>query len=293
MRYNTKYALVGILFVVPAIAWFAIFRLYPIFQVVYISLHNWRLLTTYRPYIGVENYINAFKDPIFLQSIVNTFYFAALFLVFRVLISFGLALMVVSIQNKYVKTYVRGALFFPVLTSMVAVAIAWIWMYQPTYGVLNYFLKSLGLSPINWLLDRNLVIPCIALTSIWKTLGFTLLIFCAGLESIPVVYYEAAKLDGAGKSQIFFRVTLPLLRPVMLFVFVTTLIESLRVFTQVYVMSGGGPGTASITMSLWLYQNAFMFFQMGYGSSLSVILFGICLILTYAQFKFLTKELQY
>jgi multiple sugar transport system permease protein len=180
---------------------------------------------------------------------------------------------------------VRWAFFLPLVTSTVAATVVWAWVYQPTYGLLNQYLAAFGLPAQAWLLDPKQVIPALAVMSIWKGVGYNMIIFFAGLQSIDPTYYEAAQIDGASRGQRFRYMTLPLLKPTTLLVFITTIIGSFQVFTQVFVMTNGGPGYASRVVSLEIYQTAFINLKMGLASAMAMVLFGVVFGLTMLQLK--------
>ena len=173
---------------------------------------------------------------------------------------------------------------------MVIVSLLFLWMYQPTFGTINYFLGLIGLGPYNWLQSEQLVIPSIVLMTLWKQAGYVMVIFLAGLLQIPIEYYEAARVDGAGKSMSFYYITLPCLRPTTLFVTVTSMIGSFQVFTQVYVMTKGGPGTASRVLVYHIYETAFGIFDMGKASAVAFIFFLLVMIFTLIQFRAFREE---
>ncbi len=181
----------------------------------------------------------------------------------------------------------------PQLLSVGVVGLIWVWLLSSQFGVINYFLSFIGISPINWLGNENVVIPALSLTTIWWGFGFPMLIFIAGLQGIPEQLYEAAKIDGANGQQLFFFITLPLLRPTILFVTVTGVIAQFQVFGQPFIISGGGPGYGSYTVIMYLYQIAWTSFRMGYGAAIAVSLAIIMAIFTLFQFRFLGQRVEY
>jgi multiple sugar transport system permease protein len=176
---------------------------------------------------------------------------------------------------------------------MVAIAVVWVWIYQPQYGLLNYAIGLFGIRKQSWLLDSRLVMPSIIGMSIWQGLGYNMIIFLAALQGIPGMYYEAATVDGASRWRMFWRITLPLLSPTTLFVFITTTIRAFQVFTQIYVMTQGGPGHASNVLVLYVYRTAFGFLRMGRASAMAMVLFALIFVLTMLQLKYFKGEVEY
>jgi len=190
-------------------------------------------------------------------------------------------------------SFFRVLLYMPQLLSVGVVGLTWSWLLSTQFGILNYGLSFLGIQPINWLGDSNLVIPALSLTTIWWGFGFPMLIFIAGLHAIPEQLYEAARIDGANGRQLFFYITLPLLRPSLLFVTVTGFIAQFQVFGQPFIMTTGGPGRASYTVIYYLYEIAWRTFRMGYGTAVAVVLAGIMAIFTVFQFRLLGQRVDY
>ncbi|HVK39355.1 MAG TPA: sugar ABC transporter permease [Candidatus Kapabacteria bacterium] len=244
---------------------------------------KWDLVTA-PEWIGIANYREAFASDLFRQVLGNTFLYVLLSAPVSVACSLALALMV----NRRIRgiTAFRTLYFFPVVTSMVAVAVVWSWLYNPEFGLLNYLLRELGgIEGPRWLLSTDWAMPAIALMSIWKGIGYNMLIFLAGLQAIPETLYEAATIDGAGPVRRFTSVTLPMLSPTTFFVFVITLIGSFQIFEQTYTMTQGGPASSTLTLSYFIFQNAFQYFRMGYATAMAYILFAITLVVTIAQFR--------
>ncbi|HUV09045.1 MAG TPA: sugar ABC transporter permease, partial [Spirochaetia bacterium] len=206
-------------------------------------------------------------------------------------ISLALAIALNSKRVKILPFY-QTVYFIPVVTSMVPVAVVWKWIYDPSYGLLNYFLSFFGMEPRAWLIEPGTALLSIGIMSIWKIVGYYMVIFLVGIKAISPQYYEAAEIDGANGWQKFFRITLPLLRPITLFVFVIASINAFQVFTQVYVMtvgSQGAPGNVVRVLVYEIYENAFRFFKMGYASAQAIVLFLLIAFLTLIQFR-LAKE---
>ena len=190
-------------------------------------------------------------------------------------------------------TFFRVLLYAPGLLSVGVVATTWSWLLNTQFGIINYGLSLIGISPLNWLGDGNLVLPALSLTTIWWGFGFPMLIFIAGLQGIPETLYEAARIDGANGRQLFRYITLPLLRPTILFVTVTGFIANFQVFGQPYIMTRGGPGFSSYSVIYYLYQEAWQAFRMGYGAAIAIALAAIIMIFTVTQFRLLGQRVEY
>jgi ABC-type sugar transport system permease subunit len=188
----------------------------------------------------------------------------------------------------------RTAFFLPTIASVTAVSVVWLWLFHPAeYGLFNSFLIALGLPIQRWLRDPVLAMPCLIFMGIWQGMGYNIIIFLAGIQSIPRTYYEAAQIDGANKPALFRHITWPLLGPTLFYVLTVGMINSLKAFTEIDVMTQGGPLGATTTLSYYLYQNAFQFFQMGKASAVAVLLFLMILLLTWLQFRFVDRTVHY
>ncbi|SIR75976.1 carbohydrate ABC transporter membrane protein 1, CUT1 family [Haladaptatus litoreus] len=259
--------------VLPKVVLFAAILLVPFLGAFYISLHEWAPLAQSHPFVGLDNYVRLFNDPIFWNAIINTAGYSFALLVIDVPIALGLALLL-NMNLRGTKFY-SGAIFLPVVTSWVVVSLIWSWLYNPEYGLLNTALGAIGLPQLSWLQSSDTALASIALMSIWKHIGFNMVIFLAGLKGIPDDFYEAAIVDGANRWERFRYITLPLLKPTTFFVVVVTLIFSFRVYTQVYVMTQGGPVRSTYTIVYYFWQTGFQQFEMGYASAIAVVLFLI------------------
>lgn len=282
-----RYSFYGYLFTYPSIIYFIIFFIFPIAWVFWISLHTYQGWSNAR-FVGVANYIGLFNSsPIFWQTVLNTLYFVALYVAMLTIFGLIIALYLDTIKNSLLRQVLRVIIFLPVIISLVATSITWSWMYQSSFGVINYILHSLGMGWYSWLTSKYLVIPAIAIASVWQQLGFSTILFETGLLNIPEMYEESGKIDGANMWQLFWRIKLPLLLPVLLLVVVMSFITAFKVFTQVFVMSRGGPGHASSVMVLRIYRTVFQSLNIGKGAAMSIILLIIILTLTVVQVKLL------
>ncbi len=292
LNLRTREALAAYLFLTPFLIFFAIFFVRAAFSSFELSFYDWRLLRPNRPYVGLDNYVDLFNDPIWWDSVRNTIYFAAL-TVFGTT-SIGLLAAVAVTRPVRGQGFFRILFYVPQLMSVGAMGLIWNWLLSTQFGVINYLLSFIGIRPINWLGDPNLVIPALSMSTIWWSFGFPMLIFIAGLQSIPEHLYEAARIDGANARQIFFRITIPLLRPTILFVTVTGVISHFQVFGQPYIITaGGGPGRSSWTVIIYLYQQAWVAFRMGYGAAVAVAIAMIMAVITVFQFLLISRRVDY
>lgn len=270
---------------------FSIFMLFPIVYSLFGSFYDWKPLNGTFRFVGLENFQSILKERLFWETLLNTLYLTAGIVVIRTVLALFIALGINSVTKW--KTYLRTTYFFPVVTSVIAVSIVWKSLYDPTYGFINGILNQLGFDGFAWLLDGKVVIPAIIIMTVWKELGYAIILFIAGLQSIPRMFYEAAKVDGASKVQVFTKITLPLLQPTMLFVVVTSFIGFMQIFGQIFILTDGGPGTSSTTTVYLIYQEAFQKYNFGVASALSFLLFAIVMFFTYIQLKVSKKDWSY
>ena len=256
---------------------FLMFMLVPIIITFVLSFFSYDMLTPPR-FNGIQNYIDMVKDPIVWQVTWNTILYTILTVPVGMCISLLLAVMLD--QKLAGRRFYRAAFFLPSITSMVVVAIVWQWLYNPDYGLINYFLSLFGIEGPKWLISADTSLISLAIVGIWKNAGYNMIIFLSGLQGISNTYYEAAELDGANKVQQFFKITLPMLKPTTFFIFIMAVIGSFQVFDQVMLMTKGGPGRSSSVLVHYLYQNAFVYFKLGYACAIAYLLFFIVLIVT-------------
>ena len=289
-RAINKEAMVGYSFVLPALLLFAVFIFASMIYAFWISLQQWDILSPPK-YIGGDNYQTLFRDPVFRSSIWNTLYFTIGSVPICIVISLALAILLNQrIRFRYL---FRSALFMPVVTSLVAVGLLWRFMFATEYGVINYLLSLLGLPTQSWLVNPKLAMPAVIVADVWRHVGYNMVIFLAGLQSIPEHLYEAAAIDGSNKWASFWRITLPLLRPTTLFVVIISIINSFRSFELIYTMTGGGPGYDTMVLVLYLYREAFQLHRMGVASAAAYILFVILMVLTILQMRVFGREVEY
>ncbi len=280
-----RQGLVAFFFLLPGIGLLVIFLLIPCITIFYFSFTKYSVIEA-PEWVGFLNFKQLLlEDAIFKIATSNTAYYTLGTVPLTMAIGLILAVMV-NAKIEF-RTFFRVAFYLPVVTSIIAVSVIWMWLYNPTYGLINYFLQKLSLPTQNWLYDVKLAMPSIILMSVWQRVGYTMIIYLAGLQNIPDQSYEAAKIDGANKWNSFWYITLPLLKPTTLFVLIITIIGSFQVFSQIYVMTGGGPANATTTIVHQLYVNAFRYFSMGYAAAIAVLLFFIIFSLSALNFKFL------
>lgn len=276
----------AVVFLLPSLAGFLVFIAYPLLSSVYLSFTEWGLSGD-PTWVGLDNYVTIFTDATAQKVFGNTVVYTLVTVPVLIIIPLLLA---VALNQKIrgVKLF-RTLYFLPVVTSMVAISIVWQWMFNKDFGIVNYFLSLLGIGGPNWLTSKQWALPAIMITSVWKNIGYNMILFLAGLQSIPLMYYEAAELDGINRFQSFTRITVPLLNPTTLFVTIMTITNSFQVFDQVVVMTDGGPSRASSVLVHYIYQNAFKFYKMGYACALGWVLALFILLLTAIMFRFNQK----
>lgn len=286
---KSKEALAGYLFIAPQLIGILIFSIIPVIAVIALTFFEWSIVGTPK-FVGFANYIDQFGSPDMHKAIINTVYYSILTIPLQLILALLLALALNNIAGKVVY---RVVFFSPVVINSVAVCMAWMWLYNGDFGILNSILKSIHIIGPNWLVDTAWVMPSIALMSIWWGLGYNMILFLSGLQGIPRVYYEAAKIDGASSIQQFFKITIPLLSPTTFFIVIMSFIGSFQVFDQTFIMTNGGPAKASYTLVLHIFQNAFQFYKMGTATTASVVLFAIVMLITLFQFKMQKKWVYY
>ena len=275
------------IFLSPSLILIGIFALYPICFAFYMSFHKWKILGG-ADFTGLKNYIQVLQSPEFLVSLGNTFLYSIITVPAGVVLAIGSALLLN--RALFARGFFRGVIFFPVTISMVVIALIWTWMFSENYGIINHVLSSFGYNPRSWLANPKTAFPVIMIMSIWKGFGYGMVIYLAGLQTIPKRLYEAAKVDGASALQQFWLITLPLLNPTTLFVTVISFIGSFQVFDQVYVMTEGGPGYSTSVLVHYIYNLAYVRFQMGKAGAAAFFLFLIVLIFTMLQIKFIKPQ---
>ena len=281
--------IIAFLFVLPALINFAVFRYYPMFWALRASFWNYSLLQGFTKMVGFDNYVRAFtSDPIFLQSLLTTLIYALFYVGILVFLALGLA--VFSNQQKPGVGAIRAIIFIPVVTSFVVVSIVWGMILNQDVGLLNGMLQTVGLPRMVFLNNKHLALPTIIAISIWKDVGYSVIILVAGLKSVPKMYYDAAIVDGANSWQQFWHITIPSIRRQLMFVLVWATMGAFQVFIPIYSLTQGGPSRSTNVIVYYIYKKAFVFGEMGYASALSIILFLILLIVSVFQMRVMRSD---
>jgi len=276
------------LFLAPAMTAILIFFALPILAAFLMSFTDFDIYSlgdwSRARFIGLDNYWNLLKDPLFWKALKNTFYFVLVGGPLSITVSLGAAVLLNSKLVQF-KGLFRLAFFAPVVTTLVAVAVVWRYVYHPRFGLMNYLLGFFGINPVDWLGDPTWAMPALIILAVWKNFGYNMIIFIAGLQNIPEELYEAAKMDGAGPFQQFWNITLPMLAPTTLFVAIITMIGYFQFFAEPYVMTQGGPLNSTLSIVLLMYQEGFRAWRMGYSAAVAFVLFFIILIGSLIQFR--------
>ena len=285
-RLFNQETLLAWLFLLPSLIGFITFYAVPGVRGLYISFTDWDMLSAPK-FIGLENYSDMFQDKQFWRSLQVTLYYVLLNIPLQTMLAIGLAVMMDRVTKSNI---IRGIFIMPWLLPPVIVALIWLWMLDPSLGFANNLLQFFGFSRQPFLGSPDQAMPSIALINIWQYTGYTALLFFAGLQTIPNSIYEAAAIDGATERRIFWSITLPLLRPVLVFVLVTTIIGSFQIFDTIAVTTGGGPIDATRVITWYIFEFAFQRFQMGYATAVSVVLFLILIVATLLQMRILRAD---
>jgi multiple sugar transport system permease protein len=292
--YQQRYSYI---FIAPAIIFFTVFVVIPVFASLFFSFTEYNVIQSPK-WVGVDNYRNLiFGDPRFWKAVKNTVIYVIGVVPLGITLSLLLAIAIdqkIKLKNLY-----KTMFFMPAVTSVVALSVIWKWLFAgEKYGLINHFLIKMGFAPIDWLMSPQWIMPAIMIMSVWAGLGYNMILFLAGLQTIPTTLYEAADIDGAGPVSKFWNITLPLLKPTMIYVVVMSTIVSFQVFEQVYVMTGGSGGVggvldSALTIVAYLYDSGFQRFMMGYASAIAYLLFAGIFLITLINVKFLKSRVEY
>ncbi len=294
IRLETRRALWAYAFLLVPLLFFLAIRLAPAFSSLYISVHEWNILSARKPFVGLQNFQTLLHDPKFTQAAFNTVRYVVAGIPVQIAVGLGLALLLQRITR--FRGLFRALYFMPFVTPVVAAAWVWQWMYSQNFGPLNQMLVAVGLAPQPFLRSPTQALYAVGAMVVWQYLGFQVVIFLAGLEAIPRVYYEAAELDGASGWRLFRHITVPLLNPTLVFSVVYSTIVYLQLFTQVLNMNfgdQGGPLSGTLTLVLYIYQAGFQRFKMGEAAAATAVLFVVIFLITVVQMKLLSKPVEY
>ncbi len=273
---------IGYWMIAPFYIFLLIFVVLPIIFNIFFSFTNYNLRDC--DFVGLKNYVRLFSDGTFLISMKNTFVYTLFTLILNMVLGLGSAL---AINKKLLGLkFFQTSFYMPYVMSMVGVSMIWLWMYDPSVGIFNQVMNFLGMPIQQWLYDANLAMFCIILMSVWKSIGYFMVIYLAGLQGIPAYLYEAATLDGANAWKQFRNITLPMLQPITFFLFVTGIINCFKVFEQVQILTNGGPMNATTTIVHQIYNRGFIEFQLGYAATLAIVLLAVICIVTLLNFKY-------
>lgn len=274
-------SLTAFFFILPSLIGFTVFYAVPAMRGLWISFTNWDLLRPAK-FIGIDNYIKLFQDKEFWNAITVTVYYVLLNIPLQTILAMVIAVMMYRLTKSML---IRALIILPWLMPPVVVGLIWLWLLDPNIGIVNVVLKALGLPMIAFLGLPQYAMPSIAMINIWEYVGYTALLIFAGLQSIPGSVYEAASIDGASESQTFWKVTVPLLRPVLVFVIVTSVIGSFQIFDTIAITTKGGPVNATKVLNWYIYEQAFSRFNMGYATAISIVLFAILVFVSMMQMR--------
>jgi multiple sugar transport system permease protein len=288
-RRNIYSARAAYFFLAPALLMITVFFFFPVLAALFMSFTDFDIygLSDFKNvrFIWFDNYKTLFGDPLFWTALRNTFYFVFIGGPLSLGVSLAAAMLLNSKLVK-LKSFFRLIYFTPVVATLVSVAVVWRYIYHPRFGLLNYILDLVGIGSVDWLGDPTWAMPAIIFLAVWKNFGYNMIIFLAGLQNIPEELYEAARIDGAGAFHQFISVTLPMLAPTTLFVGIITMIGYFQLFAEPYVMTQGGPVNSTLSIVLYMYEEGFRWWNMGYSASLAFVLFAIIFIGTLLQIKF-------
>lgn len=281
IRRKRKWDKIALLFILPFLVYFAVFNLYPLFMAFWVSLNEWNMLEGTYTWVGFTRYLRLFRDPIFYQSLKNNFVYIGI----QVPISIFGGILLGRLLNQKIRARAvfRGIYFLPVITSVVVLGIIWSWMYGTTRGVINYLLSRIGIAPVPWLTSPKWSMPSVAIMKIWTDIPFYGVLFLAAIQSLPAEVLEAAKIDGATGWDLFWRIEIPLLSPTIAFSIVMGTIWGLQLFTEPFLMTGGGPMNSSQTVTLYLYREGFTWGRYTYACAIGVVSALIVFVVSYIQ----------
>lgn len=269
------------LFILPMVAGVCFLTFFPAIFAIFVSFRRWNIIVPKKPFVGFDNYVRVMNDEYFWKSLWISFKYALAVIPTKIIVSYIFALLIFAIPK--FKSVFRILYFLPTVTSVVAVSVIWSWIYHPYFGIANYMLSLLGIGAVDWLGDPNIAIWSVAFVSIWRGLGYDIIIFLAGLNNIPQQVLESSEIDGANRWNKLRYIITPLMKPSLVLIFITSTISAIQVFSEIYMMTGGEAGTKTAVYYIWEY--GFSRLRMGYASAMSLVFFGIILVITLIQMK--------
>lgn len=285
LRKEVKY--IGYIFILPQLLLFLVFRIYPIIEGIRLSLY--RSTYTGEIFVGMENYIQIFEDPVFIKAISNTLLFVVSIVTLTIIFAMFVATTVFDKNAKYV-SFIRGTYYLPVMVSMVVMSMIWNFLLNPSSGLITYLLSLIGIQNFNVIGNEKTVMWAIIFVTFVGNIGQAIILYIASMIGIPRDYFEAASIDGASRFQVIKKILIPLVRPTTLYLTVTNTIGVLKIFIVIQLLTGGGPNNASVTMMFYLYQNAFVYNNIGVATAIGVLLFAFAVLLSIPQFKRYKRE---
>jgi multiple sugar transport system permease protein len=279
-KVNWREAIWGYILIAPAFIFVFVFVVIPVISAFGISFTDWNLITPAK-FVGIQNYVTIFTDSVAIKTLLNTFYFT--FVSVPIALALSLILAVLLNQKIHGITFFRTAFYIPVISSTVAVSMVFLWIFNSDYGLLNQTLKLIGIPSIKWLTDEHFAMIAVIIVSVWRSLGFNIIIFLAALQDVPKDIHDAASIDGANGVQKFFNIIVPLISPALFFTMITGIIGSFQSFDLVYNMTKGGPARATYLVGYYIWEQAFKYLHMGYGAAIAFVLFFAIMVLTIIQ----------
>jgi len=278
---------IAFLFLLPYILVFFIFRFGPSIAGIGVAFTKWNIVGD-PAFVGLKNFVRLFSDEMFGTAVLNTL----LFLLFTVPVLVAGSLLIAMLLNTKLKARhtVRTLAIIPYVLIPAVVGIIWNWLYDNNFGILNYYLKGMGGKPVEWLTSEGMALISVSIVTVWSYIGYNMILFLAGLQGISVELYEAARIDGANAFQVFFKITLPQLKPICSLIITLTLINTIQIFDQIFVMTNGGPGKATLTLVQYLYGTAFQNFNLGYGSAIGCAILVILVVFVFIQSKLIKTD---
>ncbi|WP_226036184.1 carbohydrate ABC transporter permease [Aquibacillus saliphilus] len=286
-RYALKRNMTGYLFIAPQLLFFLVFLVYPIFEGIRLSLFKISYQGT--TFVGFDNYTALFSNPVFVKSVINTVVFVVAIVALTVLFAIFVSSAIFDKNAKYV-SFIRGSYYIPVMVSMVVMSMIWGFLLNPANGLIPYVMRELELPAVNFLGNKDLVLPVIIFVTFATNVGQAIILYIASMIGVPKELFEAAEIDGANRKDVIFKILIPLVKPTTLYIIIINIIAVLKIFVVIQLLTGGGPNNASTTLMYFLYNNAFKYNQLGIASAVGVIMFVIALLLAIPQLRTMLRK---